>query len=572
MKKVNQACQRYLKAKFRSDLTAGLTVGMVVIPQSLAYAVIAGVNPVYGLFTAIIPTIIGAIGGSSQFLITGPTNPTALVTASVLAGYADRSDYLEYVLVLSVLAGLIKLLFGLFKIGALTRYLSNSVLVGFLSAAGLLIIAGQIGNLLGINLPRSSYLWVIAKNLIENFSSVNLLTLGISASSIGVMIIISRFNPRLPAGLITVILITLVVRFAGLEEHGVQLVSAYGLPESIQLSFHLPDISLSEFPALLVPGLAVALFGLMETVSITKAMSQITGEHPDPSREMIGQGLASFVGGFFYCMPSSGSPSRTVINVTSGAKTRLSAIFSGLAVLVFIRAASSVIGYIPMAALGAVVVVSSAGLINIKLIHLTWQSRITSRVVMSLTFFSALILPLEYSIIIGAISSLLIFLGESSLINLSYIKEDENGQFIELPITSIKQHHPEIVIVNVEGNLYFAAIEGLQKELEDIIESSPKVLILRFRRTHLFASTGAVALKQFVKSTQEAGIHVLLCGVHKEILETLEMAGILDSIGQTNVFTVNDQILDSTHEALKKAKYLLNSPNDKSNSKLISAD
>jgi SulP family sulfate permease len=386
------------------------------------------------------------------------------------------------------------------------------------------------------------------------------------------MVIIPRFNPRLPAGLITVILITLVVRFAGLEEHGVRLVSAYGLPESIQLSFHLPEFSLSEFPALLVPGLAVALFGLMETVSITKAMSQITGERPDPSREMIGQGLASFAGGFFYCMPSSGSPSRTVINVTSGAKTRLSAVFSGLGVLVFIRAASSVIGYIPMAALGAVVVVSSAGLINIKLIHMTWQSRITSRVIMSLTFISALILPLEYSIIIGAISSLLIFLGESSLINLSYIKEDENGQFVELPITSINQHRPEIVIVNVEGNLYFAAIEGLQKELEDIIESRPKALILRFRRTHLFASTGAVALKQFVKSTQEAGIHVLLCGVHKEMLETLETAGILDSIGQTNVFTVNNQILDSTHEALNKAKYLLSSNNNKSNNKSISAD
>jgi SulP family sulfate permease len=565
MRKVIQACRRYLKTKFRSDLTAGLTVGMVVIPQSLAYAVIAGVNPVYGLFTAIIPTVVGAIGGSSQYLITGPTNPTALVTASVLIGYVDRSDYLEYVLMLSVLAGLIKLLFGLFRLGALTRYLSNSVLVGFLSAAGLLIIAGQIGNLLGINLPRSSYLWTIAKNLIENYSMVNLLTLGISASSIGAMIIIHRFNPQLPAGLIVVFLMTLVVRFASLEEYGVRLVSAYDIPENIQLSFHLPEIPLRELPALLVPSFAVALFGLMETVSITKAMSQLTGERPNPSREMIGQGLASFAGGIFYCMPSSGSPSRTVINVTSGAKTKLSAVFSGLGVLVFILAASRVIGYIPMAALGAVVVVSSAGLINIKLIHLTWQSRITSRVVMSLTFFSALILPLEYSIIIGAISSLLIFLGESSHINLSYIKEDENGQFIELPITSINQYRPEIVIVNIEGSLYFAAIESLQKELEDIIESRPKVLILRFRRTHLFASTGVVALKQFVKSAQEAGTQVLLCGVHKEILETLETAGILDSIGQTNVFTVNNQILDSTHEALKKAKNLLYANNNKPN-------
>jgi SulP family sulfate permease len=319
---------RYFKGKFRADLTAGLTVGMVVIPQSMAYAVIAGVNPVYGLFTAIIPTIIGAFFGSSPFLITGPTNPTALVTASVLLGYVDRGNYVEYVLALSVLAGLFKLLFGLLKLGSLTRYLSNSVLVGFLSAAGVLIIAGQFGNLLGLTLPRSSNLWSIIVNLVSHFSEINYLTLSVSAVSIAVMLILRKLNPKLPAGLITVALTGIAVYLTGLAENGVRLVDAFGLPEYIQLTFHIPEITLSEIPSLLVPGAAVALFGLMETVSITKAMSQMTGDRPDPSREMVGQGLASLTGGFFHCMPSSGSPSRTVINVVSGAKTRLSAVFS----------------------------------------------------------------------------------------------------------------------------------------------------------------------------------------------------------------------------------------------------
>ena len=212
--------QRYLKGKFRADLTAGLTVGMVVIPQSMAYAVIAGVNPVYGLFTAIIPTIIGALFGSSPFLVTGPTNPTALVTASVLLGYIDRSDYLEFVLALSILAGLFKLLFGLLKLGSLTRYLSNSVLVGFLSAAGVLIIAGQIGNLLGLALPRSSNIWTILVNLFRNLENINLATLAVSIVSTAVMLIIRRLNSKLPAGLITVILASLAVYFTGLADHG----------------------------------------------------------------------------------------------------------------------------------------------------------------------------------------------------------------------------------------------------------------------------------------------------------------------------------------------------------------
>ena len=557
MPTVVKSIQRYLKGKFRADLTAGLTVAMVVIPQSMAYAVIAGVNPAYGLFTAIIPTIIGALGGSSRFLITGPTNPTALVTASVLLGYVDRGDYLEFVLALSILAGLFKLLFGLLKLGSLTRYLSNSVLVGFLTAAGALIIAGQMGNLLGVVLPRSSNLWLILTNLIKNFFGINLLTLAISVGSIAAMLIIRKLNTRLPAGLITVILAALVVHFTGWAERGVRLVSAYGLPERIKLSFHLPEITFGELPSLLIPGVAVALFGLMETVSITKAISPMTGERPNPSREMIGQGLASMAGGFFHCMPSSGSPSRTVINVVNGAKTRFSAVFSGLGVFIFILAASRLIGFIPMAALGAVVVVSSAGLINIKLIRMTWQSGIASKVVMTLTFVSALVLPLDYAIFIGVISSLLIFLGESSHVNLSYISKDENGQFIELGVESIKKRQPEIVIVNIEGDLYFAAVEEMELELEKVLASHPKVLILRFRRSHLLASTGVIALNQFIRTAQKAGIHILFCGVHKEIMETFESAGILEKVGQANVFTADNRLLDSTQQALEKAKRLL---------------
>ena len=269
-------------------------------------------------------------------------------------------------------------------------------------------------------------------------------------------------------------------------------------------------------------------------------------------------------GGFFQCMPSSGSPSRTVINVVNGAKTRLSAVFSGLGVLVFILAAFRFIGYIPVAALGVVVVISSAGLINAKLIRMTWQSRIPSKVVMSLTFILALILPLDYAIFAGVLSSLLIFLGESSRVNLSYISENENGQFIEMPVDSIKNQKPQIVIVNLEGDLYFAAVEGLYDELEKIMESGPKVLILRFRRTHLLASTGIVALNQFIRSAQKASIHILFCGVHKEILETLDSAGILQTVGASNVFTADNRLLDSTQQALEKAKALLNTDEHKS--------
>jgi len=558
MKLSFQSIRRYFKGKFRSDISAGLTIGMVVIPQSMAYAAIAGVNPLYGLYTAIIPTIIGALFGSYPFLVTGPTNPTALVTASVLLGFADQSNYLEYVLVVAILAGIFKLLLGLFKIAKISRYISNSVLVGFLSAAGVLIIANQLGNLLGLTLARSSGVFAILRNLVINIQDYHPLALVIGLISIGLMLLIRTINPNLPAALITIVLSSLVVYLLDWNAQGLRLVNEVGLPEHLALRFHIPQISLKSVPDLLIPGAAVALFGLMEAVSITKAMSQMTGDPLDPSREMVGQGLASIAGGFFFCMPSSGSPSRTVINVVNGAKTKLSSIFSGLSVWAFLLLFSRLIGYIPIPALAGVVVVSSASLINPNLIKMTWQSALTSRIILLITFISSLVLPLEYAIFLGILSTILMYLGESSHVNLSYILEDENGQFIELSMDRIEEKKPEIAIVNIEGDLYFAAVEELQEQINRILDSGLKVLILRFRRSHLLASTGIVALGHIIKTARDKGVEVLFCGVNEDIQKTLESSGIFQSVGQNNVFIANGHLFASAQKALDRAKSLLN--------------
>lgn len=561
MKLSVKSIKRYIRGKFRADLSAGLTVGMVVIPQSMAYAAIAGVNPIYGLYTAIIPTIIGALFGSYPYLVTGPTNPTALVTASVLLGYVDRVDYLEFVLVVSILAGLFKLLLGLFKIATISRYISNSVLVGFLSASGVLIIANQLGNLLGLTLGRTAGLWGLLIRLVNNIPNVHFYSLILGLLTIGLMLGIRVIDPKLPAALFTIILTSLTVYLLGWSELGVRLVTDVGLPQNLNLRFHLPQIALQDLTKLLIPGAAVALFGLMESVSITKAMSKMTGDTLDPSREMIGQGLASIVGGFFFCMPSSGSPSRTVINVVNGAKTKLSAVISGLSVFAFLLLFSRLIGYIPMPALAGVVVVSSASLINFDLIKMTWQSRLSSRTILLVTFVSALVLPLEYAIFLGILSTLLIFLGESSQVNLTYILEDESGKFIELPIDRIKEIKPDIAIVNIEGDLYFAAVESLEEQINQILNSGLKVLILRFRRTHLLASTGIIALGHIIDEAKKKGIEVLFCGVQNETRETLESSGILDSLGQQRIFIANDQLFTSTQKALEEAKSILHKEN-----------
>ena len=550
--------KRYLRAKFRSDLSAGLTVAMVVIPQSMAYAAIVGINPIYGLFTAIIPTIIAAIFGNFPFLIIGPTNPSALVTASVLLPYASRQDYFEFVVALAVFSGIVNIFFGLFKLGFLARYISNSVLVGFLTAVGVLVISYQLGNLLGLQLSREGGLWGTITQMLTNISKVNLYTLLVSFLSMGIMLLVRSINKKLPAALITIIIASLFVFLTGWSgDQNVRIVSDMGLPENITLGFNLPNIPLSEFTSLALSGAAVALFSFMESVSIAKPMSQMSGMPFNPSKQMIGQGLASFVGGFFQCMPSSGSPSRTVINVVNGAKTRFAAIFSGLSVLIFLLIFSGLIGYIPTPALAAVVVVSAAGLINIHLIKLTWQSRLQSGIVMGITFLSSLLLPLQYAIYLGILSTILIYLGESSRVILSYLVVDEDGHFQELPIEKIKSQDSKIVIVNIEGDLYFAAVEDLKNQIDSILETDLKILILRFRRTHLLGSTGIMALDQLIQSARKKGVRVMFCGVQDDIHNPLKDAGLTEILGESSIFLAEDQLFSSTQRALKKAREIV---------------
>lgn len=547
--------RQYFRFKFQSDLYSGLTVGMVAIPQAMAYAAVVGINPIYGLFTAIIPTIIGSLLGSFPFLITGPTNPTALVTASVLLKFSSRPDFLEYVLVLAIIAGIMKILFGILKLGTLAKYISNSVMVGFLTGVGVLIISSQAGSLLGFKISGQGNLPDIVSSFWGNISNINPYAAIVGGLSIFSMLLIRKVNRKLPAALITIGTASLFVFVTGWANG--ENVALVDIPGQFGLRFHLPQIALNEVFPLMLSGVAVALLGFMETVSVTKSMSQITGTPTNPSREMIGQGLASIVGGFFQCMPSASSPSRTVVNVVNGAKTRFSGVFSGVSVLIFMLLFSRLLGFIPIPGLAAVIIVSSAGLVNLHLIKLTWQSRLSSRLVMIVTFVATLILPLEYAIYVGILCSILIYLGESSHIKLSYMIENGTGQFLELPIEELIQQDPQIAIINIDGDLYFAVVEELQERVKQILETNVKVLIMRFRRTHMLGSTGIMGINDIIRAANSKKVHILFCGVQKDVMESLQAAGLVDSVGKTRFFQASYQLFDSTNQALTEARNLL---------------
>ncbi|MCG2768695.1 MAG: SulP family inorganic anion transporter [Anaerolineae bacterium] len=548
----------YFKHTLRPDLVAGLTVAMIAVPQGMSYAAIAGVNPIYGLYTAIIPAIIGSLFGSSNHLITGPTNAAALATASALLAIAGQADYFEYIFALAVMIGLVKLILGLLRLGGIVRYISNSVLTGFLAGAGILIIVNQIHAMLGLSRPVGANTLTIMGDLVQQIPRANLHVLAIGLFVIAVLVLVKRISPRLPRALMAIVLAGVLIQIFGWESHGVVLVRDLDCSLSeARLSFHIPIIPLKNVGNLIASAGAVALLGLVEAMSIAKTIALASGQRINPSREFVGQGLASLIGGFFQCIPSSGSLSRSGIAYGSGAKTQLAGVLSGVFVLLVLLAFSSQIGYIPVAGLAGVVVMSAYGLFDYHHLKLTWRSRTTSRIVLSVTFVATLLLPLYIAIYMGTLLSIGIYLYESGSIQLRYLTLNENGQVTEHSLEDIAAERPPIALINVEGTLYFAAVDDLENKLRALLQTGVKVLILRVRRLHLLASTGVIALRGIVTSARDSGATVLICGVTENLGEILASSGFASPVEVEPVFKASDILFESTSQALRRAREII---------------
>jgi sulfate permease, SulP family len=556
MVKISEEVRNYFQHSVRYDLIAGATVAMIALPQAMAYAAIAGVNPVNGIYTAIIPTLVGALTGSSIYLITGPSNASSLVTNSVLAQANDPLLFVELVFILAIVSGMIKLVLGLLRMGGIIRYISNSVMTGFLGAIGILITLEQFGNLLGIVIPKNQGALAILIATIHKSPEINLRVLATSAACIAFLLILRKIDRRLPSAMLAIIFGALLVALTGWHSQGVKLVSDLGLPANSRLAFHLPQAPLKNIIALLPNAGAVALFSLVEAMSIARALSLSSGKKIDPSREFIGQGLASIAGGFMQCLPSSGSPTRSAVNYNSGAKTRLAAAFSGILVWLMLVLFSAWIGKIPMAGLAAVVVVSAIGLIDLKHITMTWNTRPMSRLVMVTTIVATLLMPLQYAIYLGVILTIINHLFESSHLHLSFLVFGEHGQIIERPIKELSNECPKVMVINVEGDLFFGAVNELEDSFNQCRQAGVKVLILRVRRMRMLASTGILTLQGLLFSGRKAGMTILLSEVSPEIHSILNTSKVTQLIGEANIFGSTDILFEATRRAVEQAELL----------------
>jgi SulP family sulfate permease len=547
----------YVQHALRPDLAAGLTVAMVAVPQGMSYAAIAGVNPLYGLHTAIIPAIVGALLGSSNHLITGPTNATALATAGVLLALSGQADYVEYVFAMAVITGLIRLILGLFRLGSIIRYVSSSVLTGFLAGAGILIIINQLHTLLGLARPVGANTLTILWDLVQHSTMVNPHVLATGLFAIGVLLLSQRINRRVPRALLAIVLAGVLVQVTGWNSRGVALVKDVSSLDQVRLAFHVPAIPLQQQFSLLASGGAVALLSLVEAMSIANVVALASNQRVNPSREFVGQGLASVIGGFFQCIPSSGSLARSAVSYNSGAKTRLAGVFSGVFVLFASLAFSRLIGFIPVAGLAGIVTLSAYSLLDYRHLKLTWQSRATNRIVLSVTLIATLLLPLHLAIFLGTLLSIGVYLHESSNIRLSYLTLNVNGNFVEHSLEDCIREQPAIALINLEGVLYFAAADDLENKLNAVLKTGTKVLILRVRRLRLLAGSGVTALRRIFDRAKQLGATILICGVTDEVNQFLESSGLKAVVGINQTFRASEALFESTHKALRRAREIV---------------
>ena len=550
--------RNYKKTYLRQDFVAALTVAIVAIPQSMAYAIIAGVNPVYGLYTAIVSTILSSIFGSSSHLIAGPTNAISLLIASGMAQYMNLNNAYELLFLLTFMVGAMQIIFGVIKLGKAINYVSHAVIVGFTAGAGILIALGQLNQLLGISIANSAQLPTLEKLyfVLTHLSSTNPWSLAMGLLTMCLILGCKAINKKLPGSLIGIVIPIGFIISMSLELRGVKLTG--NIPTALP-PFVMVQFGLEEARQIFSGALAIAIIGLVEAISIAKSIAVSSRQKIDANQEFIGQGIANMIGSFFQCFAGSGSFTRSAINYQSGAVTRVSGILSGVAVAVVLLCLASFAKYIPMPSLAGVIMVIGYGMVNQKEMRKITRSEKSDAVAMWGTMFGTVLMPdLDWAIYMGIAISIGLYLKKTNQVPVKILlpPKGKGGNFVEKEISSLHEPVP-VLILQLEGNLYFGSASDLESKLE-LVSDQAKVYILRLKQVISIDVTSMEIVKQFIHRARQFGAQVLVCGVHDGMNEMLSKSDMLAEVSPENVFIAEHEVFASSTKALVRAHELLN--------------
>jgi SulP family sulfate permease len=533
---------RISRRSLRADLLAGLVGAVVVVPQGIAFATLAGLPPQYGLYSAMVPAVVAALFGSSWHLVSGPTNAISLVVFATLAPLAEPGSvqYVGLALKLALLVGLIQLAMGLARLGVLVNFVSHTVVVGFTAGAGILIIAAQLGNFFGLHLPRSDSLPHTLLGFARSLGEARPWVCAVALITLGSAVAARFWLPRVPN-----MLVALVAggaagyalnRWLGSDATG--LVTLGALPGALP-PLSVPEFSLDTFRKLTGVALAVALLGLAEAVSIARSIAVRSGQRIDANREFVGQGLSNLIGSFFSAYPSSGSFNRSGLNYDAGAQTPLAAVLSAPLLLVLLAAIAPLLSHLPLAAMAGILFMVAWNLIDLAAIrHIARTSR-GETVVLAVTFAATLLAELEFAILFGVALSLVLYLRRTSQPAVREVGPDPSDTARKFgPLVPGRPQCPQLGMLRVEGSLYFGAVNHVAAALEAARAANPqqKHLLILAKSINFVDVSGTELLHAENRRRRAAGGELYFHGLRPDAEEALQRSGVLAAPGGATVF------------------------------------
>tara|TARA_B100000809_G_C15127828_1_gene527040 strand:+ start:97 stop:1845 length:1749 start_codon:yes stop_codon:yes gene_type:complete len=526
----------YKKDNLSGDLSAGLTVGVMLIPQGMAYAMIAGLPPVYGLYASMIPQVIYAIFGTSRQLAVGPVAMDSLLVAAGVSALAaiGSENYIALAITLSLMMGIVQVAFGVLRLGFLVNFLSKPVISGFTSAAALIIGLNQIKHILGVDIARNNNIFKIIYDAAISIGDYNWLSIGIAVVGIFIIKKIKKLHKAIPGALVAVIVSILAVHLGGLSSFGIKIIGEVpqGLP-----SFQLPDLSTDLFSDLVPIALTLALIAFMESISVAKAIqTQHKGEYElDNNQEMIGLGMGNIVGSMFGCYPTTGGFSRSAVNDQAGAKTNLSSIIAAALIGLTLLFLTPLFYYLPKAILGAIIIVAVFGLIDWHYPVFLWKSKKEDFIMLVVAFGVTLGFGIKEGIGAGVLVSLLMMIYRTTKPHMAVLgKLPETTDYRNVGRFEDIELRKDILVLRHDAQLYFANTANFVETVKAEVGKKGaglRLVIFHCGSISNIDATALQALKELVQELNKNNIGVYFSGLIGPVRDFLHRTGFIEEVG-----------------------------------------
>jgi SulP family sulfate permease len=531
---------RVTRETLRADFSAGLTGSLILVPQGVAFATIAGMPPEFGLYAAMVPVVIAALFGSSWHMVSGPTTAISIVVFASLSPLAEPGSaaYVQMALTLSFLSGLTMLALGWLRLGSLMNFVSHTVVVGFTAGAAVLIATSQLKNFFGLPIPRGATFAQAMQAFFTQLDAIHPWVTLVAAGTLLTSVVVRRCLPRVPH-MITALVLGSVLAAAlnawlGPQRTGIATLAALplGMPP-----LSMPDLSIESIRQLLPIAVALSMLSLTEALSIARALALRTGQRIDGNQEFVGQGLSNVLGSFFSAYPSSGSFNRSGLNLEAGARTPLAAVLSAVLLLVIVQFVAPLVVYLPLPAMAGVLFLVAWGLFDFRHIaHILKTSR-QETVVLITTFLATLFLQLEFAIYAGVALSLMLYLNRTSRPQIEDVKPAPGAGPFHFSHGTDLPDCPQLKILRVNGSLFFGAVDHVQQAMADVDARTPgqKHLLLVCQGVNFIDLAGAQMLSQEARRRLRLGGSLTLCNVRDPVQEVLRASGSMQDIGDNGI-------------------------------------